>query len=309
MEKSISTIIPFFNSGCDLARMLGSIISGTVVPDEILLIDDGSTDDSATIALDYAAKYDFIKYIKQPHSGVSAARNRGIKSATGTYISFLDADDYIEKDMYELLLSAITVEDCAGSVCGYFTEKNSLTTSYVGIYNDIIYAPDLLEAMFTDDCIRGFLFTRLFNSKLIKSMTFDTDIAMCEDLLFQTKLLSSEPSMRFAYVPKALYHYVQNSTQSTAKLNYFNDGVFKYKPAFQQMSSIVHKDYVTNSYESILEYSMYCLLKAYKAGDKDLVPQIKLLKKEMKNTHPTKASRRRLAYIYAPLLYSCFISD
>ncbi len=305
MNKTISTIIPFFNSGNALAVMLDSIIQGTVLPHEILLIDDGSSDISPDIAKDYANRYPFIKYIKKEHAGVSAARNLGIKLATGDFISFTDADDYIEKSMYELLISNIS-DDVAGCFCGYYTEKNGDSTEYVPSY-DLLSSSELLRAMFTDDNVRGFLFTRLFRTDLIKNYTFNTDICMCEDMLFQTTILAKNPKLKFACVSTPLYHYVQTSQSATNGINYFNDDVFKYKPAFSLIRNLAPFDYVENGYNSILEYSMYNLLCAYKQGNQDVLSQIRLLQKELKNTHPTKYSKRRLAYIYAPVLFSALM--
>lgn len=302
----ITTIIPFFNSGNDLSLMLDSILSGTVLPSEILLIDDGSTDESPSIAKDYAARFPIINYIKKEHAGVSAARNLGIKIASGDWISFLDADDYIEKTMYEqMLASASDNVDCC--LCGYFTEKDGISTEYVNSYS-FLNSNEFLKAMFTDDTVRGFLFTRLFKANIVKELQFDTNISMCEDLLFQTTLFTKHPDLRISCINAPLYHYVQNSRSATSKLNYFNNDIFKYKPAFDVIRSLTKSsDFVENSYNSILEYSMYTLLKTYRNGDKSLISQIRLLQKELKSTQPDKITKRRFAYEHAPILYSHFL--
>ena len=304
MNKTITTIIPFFNSGSDLTNMLDSILCGTVLPDEILLIDDGSTDNSPAVAMDYASRYPFINYIKQNHAGVSAARNLGLKNASGHWISFMDADDYVENNFYESMISSISDESLAGCVCGYFTEVNGLSTAYTGSYPKLIDSATLLKAMFTDDNVRGFLFTRLFKAELLKDIAFDTNISMCEDLLFQSTLLSKYSDLKFAYVNLPLYHYVQNSTSATNGINLFKGTVFKYKPAFDEIRSIISESYVDDSYNSILEYSMYRLLKEYKNGNADLIFQIRGVQAELKKVHPTHSSKRRLAYIIAPIIYS-----
>ncbi|SDB46654.1 Glycosyl transferase family 2 [Pseudobutyrivibrio sp. YE44] len=304
MNKTITTIIPFFNSGNDLSRMIDSILKGTVLPSELLLIDDGSSDESVTLAKDYANRHSFIKYVKQNHAGVSAARNLGIELATGEWISFLDADDYVEPNTYELMLNAIADESFDGCVCGYFTEVDQLSTAYIGEYPDSLTSEMLLKAMFTDDNVRGFLFTKLFKASIVKNAAFDGTISMCEDLLFQTTLLKNNPNLKFAYVSQPLYHYVQNSSSATNKLNLFNGSEFKYKPAFDQIRKMLPEQYVEDSYNSILEYSMYRLLKAYQSGDSALIPQIRLLQKELKAVKPSNSGKRRLAYMYAPIIYS-----
>ncbi|SDI02988.1 Glycosyltransferase involved in cell wall bisynthesis [Pseudobutyrivibrio sp. 49] len=304
MNKTITTIIPFYNCGAGLCQMLDSILAGTVTPDEILLIDDGSTDNSPAIAMDYASKHPFIKYIHQDHAGVSTARNLGAKYATSHWISFLDADDYLEKNYYECMISGLTDKNIAGCVCGYFTEVDGLTTSYTGSYPKAIDSSTLLKAMFSDDNVRGFLFTRLFRAELIKDIYFNTAISMCEDLLFQTTLFSKNPDLKFTYINLPLYHYVQSSTSATNNINLFKGTVFKYKPAFDEIRNLISEDFVEDSYNSILEYSMYRLLKEYKNGNKEVLPQIRGVQTELKNVHPSHSSKRRLAYIIAPIMYS-----
>lgn len=304
MNKTITTIIPFYNCGNDLCQMLDSILKGTVLPNEILLINDGSTDNSSVLAKEYSEKYPFIKYIIQSHAGVSTARNLGVKYATSHWISFLDADDYVEKNFYESMINAISDDTLAGCVCGYFTEMDGISTSYAGNYPNIIDAATLSHAMFTDDNVRGFLFTRLFKTELIKDISFNTNIAMCEDLLYQSTLLTKYPGMSFAYLSLPLYHYVQKSTSATNNINLFNGTVFKYKPAFDEIRKLIPKSYVEDSYNSILEYSMYRLLKEYKNGNTSVLPQIRGVQAELKKVHPSHSSKRRLAYIIAPIIYS-----
>lgn len=304
MNNSITTIIPFFNSEHCLGAMLDSILAGDVVPNEILLIDDGSTDNSATIAKNYESKHPNVHYLSQEHAGVSAARNLGIQQATGKWISFLDADDYVEPNMYKAMLDSVENTNLSGCVCGYFTEKDGITTAYTADFPATITGEQLLEAMFLNDNVRGFLFTRLFSAQLVKQNLFDTDISMCEDLLFQSKLLCNHLSDEFGYVNKPFYHYIQNSASATNSANYFNDGVFKYKPAFTQIFDVVNKDYVWASYNSIIEYSMYTLLQAYKKGNHAVKEQIRLLQIELKATPCQHKSKHRIAYEYAPILFS-----
>jgi glycosyltransferase involved in cell wall biosynthesis len=310
MNKTITTIIPFYNCKDALPRMLESILAGTMLPYEIILVDDGSSDGSTDVAYNYAQKYAFIKALSQSHAGVSAARNLGIKNANGYWISFLDADDHIEPDMYEKMIGAIydaSSKDDNGSIdgclCGYFTHKDSVVTPYSYNSSEILSSEDLLKLMFTDDTVRGFLFTRLFKTDLLKELSFDTDIRICEDLLFQTRLFSSK-DVRFACLPLPMYHYIQDQASATVTKSFFENETFIYKPAYDCISRCVSSNYVLNSYNSILDYSMYTLLNQYKAGKSyETMAQIKLLQKEMRQTKTPFAqkSKRRIVYEHAPV--------
>ncbi len=303
MKKSISVIIPFFNSESCIGRMLDSILSSTYMPSEILLIDDGSTDNSREIIEQYSSKHSFIKYVKKEHSGVSASRNLGIKLATGDFISFLDSDDYIEPNMYELMAAAIKDDSFDGCICGYFTHKEQLVTEYYSQTLDVLFSDDILRLMFTDDNVRGFLFTRLFKANLLKPVSFDEDISICEDLLFQSRLFSLNKA-KFAYIKKPLYHYIQNSSSVTASRPLFKDGQFIYAPAFDRIRNCTNADFVEESYNSILDYSMHTMLLNYRKGNKSVLPQIRQLQVLLKKAPVKDKNIHSIAYRYAPLLYS-----
>lgn len=154
-----------------LPRMLDSILGGTLLPYEIILIDDGSTDASLLIANKYAQKHNFIKVFSQNHAGVSAARNYGMSKVSGYWISFLDADDYIDPDMYEEMLGSIEAissqsdnnrfENIGGCICGYYTHKEDIVTS--NTYTDSLQlASDcLIKSMFTNDFVLSFVLCTL----------------------------------------------------------------------------------------------------------------------------------------------------
>ncbi|WP_051197799.1 glycosyltransferase family 2 protein [Butyrivibrio sp. MB2005] len=308
MNNTITTIIPFYNSNTALKIMLDSILTGILVPDEILLIDDGSDDISVSIAQDYAQNNSNIRYLKKEHGGVSAARNLGIREATGDFISFLDADDYIEPDMYYEMMNAISSGSYDGCICGYFTHKDDITTPYSENHDSPISSAKIIEGMFTDDNIRGFLFTRLFRAKIVKTHAFNIKIKMCEDLLFQSEIFS-HADYNFAYVSKPLYHYIQNSSQATATKNFFEDGQFIYKPAFNAIKKLINTDFVDKNYNDILEFSMYSLITSYKgSSDKsNLRKQIRMLQKELGSTPCQNKKQRRLLYQYCPILASLII--
>lgn len=116
----ISIIVPIYNTELFLDKCIKSLITQSHNNLEIILINDGSTDQSLSICKKYANKDNRIILIDKKNGGVSSARNKGLEIATGDYIGFVDSDDYISSDMYEKLLFAIKENDADIAECGYF---------------------------------------------------------------------------------------------------------------------------------------------------------------------------------------------
>ena len=110
-KNKISVIVPIYNVENYLRRCVDSILKSTYENLEIILVDDGSTDECPTICDDYAKKDPRIKVIHKKNGGLSDARNKGLDIATGEYISFIDSDDYIESSMFQRIFEAISTKD------------------------------------------------------------------------------------------------------------------------------------------------------------------------------------------------------
>lgn len=112
----ISVIVPIYNVETYLTNCINSILDSTYTNLEVILVDDGSTDNSNKICDEFQTKDLRCKVIHQTNSGLSAARNTGLKEATGEYISFIDGDDFISPIMYETLYQAIIKDDYSFSM-------------------------------------------------------------------------------------------------------------------------------------------------------------------------------------------------
>ena len=141
MNSMISVIVPVYCAETYLSRCLDSICNQTYQNLEIILVDDGSTDQSPIICDEYAKKDERICVIHQENMGVAAARNRGIDAATGTYISFIDADDYIHERMFETLMYHIKAINVDIAICQYarftgerYTQESSISNK-VQVYS------------------------------------------------------------------------------------------------------------------------------------------------------------------------------
>ena len=119
----LSIIVPIYNSECYLKRCIDSILSQSFVDFELLLINDGSTDTSLDICNSYVSNDERIKVIDKKNSGVSATRNAGLNIATGTWITFVDSDDWLDQGFFDIMNYSICSDLVVGTVI--FKSNNS----------------------------------------------------------------------------------------------------------------------------------------------------------------------------------------
>lgn len=136
--KKVSVIVPFYNVEKYIDRCLNSLVNQTLEDIEIIIVNDGSKDNSETIAKEYSSKYkDKIIYLEKENGGLSDARNYAIPYATGEYIAFLDSDDYVEIDMYEQMYEKAKKENADIVECDFLWEyPNEKIESKGKIYKD-----------------------------------------------------------------------------------------------------------------------------------------------------------------------------
>ncbi|SHJ28832.1 glycosyltransferase family 2 protein [Pseudobutyrivibrio xylanivorans] len=191
----ISVIIPVYNVEKYLERCINSILSQTYKNVEIVLVDDGSKDSSPQICDDFSLKHDNIKVIHIPNGGVSNARNLGIKEAKGEWITFVDADDYLDLSHLEVLNNSVESNVDLG-VCDYklvsengeVIQARVLTDEFPNSFSKI----QALEDMGRGTSVWGYVWNKLFKKELIISndIWFDSDIKIWEDMLFCAEYIS-----------------------------------------------------------------------------------------------------------------------
>lgn len=211
-DNIISIIIPAYNA-CDYIRnCLDSVINQTYKKLEIIVINDGSTDDTDRIIEEYQKKDSRIILISSANKGVSHARNLGLKKASGDYIAFVDADDWIEPDMYCRMMKQIIVDETDMCICGY---KKYVDGKYK--YNlkkgekNIFFRERLIKEMFdvkSDKMFYWELWDKLFSKKCIDKYEFDESITHCEDMLMMWNILKNVKTA--SYLPSFSYVYVEN---------------------------------------------------------------------------------------------------
>ena len=207
----LSVIVPVYDCAETLRRCLDSVVAAVNranVPAEILCVDDGSTDGSERTLDEYAGRDSRFRVIRQANAGVSQARQVALRCASGTFVGWVDADDWVESGHFAALLS-VARETGADLVtcdvvreCG--TELRRLDQS-VGWHD----ARSLLSAMMTRRVVSA-VWNRLYRLSAIQAAKVDfpasRDCPIMEDTLFNSLFLLSDPSV--AHVSSASYHYV-----------------------------------------------------------------------------------------------------
>lgn len=184
----VSVIVPIYNSAKYLERCIESIKAQSIADLEIILINDGSTDDSKMLCEKISQEDNRIKFIDQANSGVSAARNRGLKTATGEYVCFVDSDDYIDRGYVESMLSAMVDNGSDFVISGRTQVKLDHTINLIAPPAKIMQ-DDSIREIFTDsrfDYVRGGPCCKLFKKEIIDKykLEFPLNVHYLEDAIF-----------------------------------------------------------------------------------------------------------------------------
>ncbi len=208
MEKLVSVIVAVYNIEEYLPRCVDSILAQTYRNLEIILVDDGSKDQSGSICDSYAEKDRRIKVIHKKNGGLSDARNAGMDAATGEYIGFVDGDDWIDPDMYRAMYFACEKEKAQAAVCRYKQiTKSGIIDGSAG--NSVSLSRDeALEIYVCGDeryLIYNSVWSKLFARDLVEGMRFPVG-KNSEDIMFTTRAFCRME--RLVYLDEAYYNYV-----------------------------------------------------------------------------------------------------
>ncbi|MBO4812787.1 glycosyltransferase [Candidatus Saccharibacteria bacterium] len=221
-EPKVSIVVPIYNTEKYLKACLDSITSQTYKNLEIILVDDGATDDSGKIADKYAKKDSRITVIHQENQGQSTARNNGIKKATGDYISFIDADDKIKPTFITDLLTPFSDANASLSVCGMHYKRLKQNTAN-DVYINPLRPPRKSESrkayILYLLAVDGRMYSsvnKLYRTKTVKSLQFDKTLNFAEDTKFVLDYLKKAKG-EISFVLEPLYIY--NFGTSTSTIN------------------------------------------------------------------------------------------
>lgn len=208
MNNLISIIVPIYNAEEYLPDCIESILSQTYKNLEVILINDGSSDDSLKICNYYKSKDNRIIVIDKPNEGVSSARNLGIEIAKGKYIGFVDSDDYIEESMYEELINQMIDDGTEVCVLASYTIKSFNKTLY---NNRVLSGQEALKQLLLLRFPTS-LWACLYSKNVIKHHKLHSEIHFFEDFEFNFRILSS--LNRVSICKHKLYNYRSNDSST-----------------------------------------------------------------------------------------------
>lgn len=209
----ISVIVPVFNCEVFLSDCVASILAQSYRNLEIILIDDGSTDTSGALCDSFADEDSRIQVIHQSNQGVSAARNEGMRIANGDLISFIDADDTLDSDMYEFLVNLLEQYDADIAHCAY----RHVVGEEIRLVHDTkkVYLQDrqkALQCLVGSTLFVGSLWNKLYRREILCGITFDESLKINEDILFNYWAFKNAKKTVFA--DSAKYNYIAHLTSS-----------------------------------------------------------------------------------------------
>ena len=220
----LSVIVPVYNTEKYLRQCVDSILDQTLSELEIILVNDGSEDNSGAICDEYAAKYEYVTVIHKENGGVSSARRAGVAAAAGEYVAFVDSDDWIDPDMYAEMLASAQEHDADAVLCDILFESGEGAVLRVNDAPEGVYYGSDLEKIYATMLFRyewerpgtlPSLCSKIFRKNLVERVIFDVDCS----IVFGEDGLCSYPSLLDAeciYVlRRPLYHYRQNFSSAT----------------------------------------------------------------------------------------------
>lgn len=300
-NKLISVIVPVYNSEPYLHRLIDSFLNQTYSNFEIIIINDGSFDESEGIIKEYNDAR--IRYYKQDNHGVSFARNRGIELANGEYVCFVDSDDCVDNTYLEALANSLIIEESDLSICGYKVIENNIFKKIMNVDNKNEYEDILVNALKRKPIYYS-LWNKMFKKSIIMNnmIRFIENVTNVEDIEFTIHYLSCIKYVSF--IDEPLYNYYRHDGSASfnrKKHKYFDNNWLTEEIAineikkhvddkYQKYLSIMFADYCSHILDLLVYYDIYddrynnCLnllrkniLKCIALDDESLKSKIKLL--------------------------------
>lgn len=245
----ISIIIPIYNVEKYIKECIDSVVKQSYKNIEIILIDDGSKDNSGKICDYYSNKYKQIRVIHKHNEGVSIARNIGIELSAGKYITFIDADDFVEPNYIEILYKQCIGKNADLSICGandIDNDKKIIKTSIK--YAKTLNSKEAMKELLNEKYYTGVVWGKMYKRDLFKNIKFNKEIKIAEDLDVLYKIIDKCNLINIDTSKKLYYYRIRKNSATT--VNYNDD----WKNEIKICKNIMH--FIKNKYPDILNFAI-----------------------------------------------------
>lgn len=270
--KEISIIVPIYNMEKKLGRCIKSILKQSFKNFELILVNDGSTDNSIKICKNYAKKDNRIVIIDKENEGVIKTRQRGVDESKGKYITFVDSDDYVHEKMLEKLYNEIINNSCDIVVCDYYKTIGKIKKGYKNKYfeNEKLYDEYEIKSKLIASYLCGDGFPSSLYGKLYKRELFDNIGEYSKNIIFfgddlATNLEVFVKARKVKVIKDRLYYYAYGGNTSRYMDCIFDDLIETFK-----IQKDIIKRYFNSNQEKYLR-SSFMLLNSYKYSLENLL--------------------------------------
>ena len=288
-QPLISVIVPIYNVEDYLDRCVESIFNQTYRNLEIILVDDGSPDKCPQMCDIWAEKDSRIKVVHKENGGLSDARNAGMPFATGEIISFIDSDDWIEPNMFEIMLNRM-IEDNSDIVsCGvkWVEEDGSLFRNVTVSRNEVLDSQSAMKELINDNKFKQHVWNKLYKYNLIKDIPFEKG-KYHEDVFWSYQIVGQ--AKKISVITDSFYNYVQRSNSimgvgfSAKRLDALDANRLRCEYMKKNFPELY--DNALYVYIGSCHYQLQCAVRANQP--EDIIDNIKNRTSYRKTGHPTR---------------------
>lgn len=309
-NQTISVIIPVYNTEKYLPRCLDSIINSDYDALEIICINDGSKDNSLAVLRDYQKKDDRIRIIDIPNGGVSNARNIGLANATGDFIAFIDSDDWVHRQYFSVLMECQRRFDADIASCDYLKTGEFIGDENIAL-NDVSMTRFNSNSLQMRKKMMAYIWGKVYRADIIKSVRFDTQVAVCEDLVFNIDVLNQGKVHSLAFADSKLYYYYNRETSasnSCEQIERAKAGVALTRRAEKAPSKELQGIYLDEAFRLLIKARYEMLKKPEQSQLENVDAMINDWQKHEKEIQPLSRKKSMLFRMFAnyPIIYKCF---
>lgn len=275
MTPTVSIIVPIYNAEKFLSRCIDSILNQEYTDFELLLVNDGSKDSSGYICDSYAEKDSRVRVIHKENSGVSDSRNIAIDQACGTYLQFLDSDDWITPDATKLFIRAATEHHCDLVIADFYRVVGERLSQKGDIEEDDVMTREEFASHMMEnpaDFYYGVLWNKLYRRDIIEQyhLRMDVTISWCEDFMFNLEYIRHAESFYALQAP--IYYYVKTKGSLASQGASISNTIKMKMMVFEYYNNFYKHVFDENDYEKKRLQVYRFLVDA--AGDGMVLPSI-----------------------------------